>query len=416
MPSARQLAFKILRRIHSGAFSSDVLAAELGNIPLPKKERAFVTDLIYGTLRHELYLDSCLKNYLKQPKKLPPEIIEILSLGAYDILIRQTPRYAAISEWVELCKQQGKPLEPLSGLVNAVLHRIEEKDKDSMAKLSLPSWLFDEWCELFGQESAISMAEAMLRPEPLHLKSYHPKAKDSLEEEGCRVTKHTLPEMLIVYISKPLPTLKAYKTGWVQPQNPAATLPVSILAPRQGEYVLDLCSGNGIKTAQLAKFGAKVTSVELHPKKIRRAERNLQRLNLTTNSYQHDLCTVPSLPPAPKVLLDAPCSGTGTLRGNPEIRRRVSMQSIQQLAALQSQLLKTAAALTQKGGMLVYAVCALTRAEGEDIIKDFLVSHSEFTKADFTIEVPSIKTYSGQYVLPLDGLDGFFIALMSKSE
>ena len=192
-------------------------------------------------------------------------------------------------------------------------------------------------------------------------------------------------------------------------------MPVSILAPKQGEYVLDLCSGNGIKTAQLAELGAKVISVELHSKKIERAKKNLQRLNLEANLQQHDLCTTPSLSPAPKVLLDAPCSGTGTLRGKPEIRKKVTKQEVKELASLQLRLLETAATLTQEGGSLVYAVCALTRAESENVIQSFLKSHTEFSIENFTAGVPCVKTDLGQYVLPLNGLDGFFIALMKKN-
>ncbi len=403
-----------MRRIHSGAFSSVVLGLELDKFSLPKQDRALITDLIYGTLRYELYLDICLKHYLKHPKKLPPEIFQVLRLGAYDILIRKTPRYAAVNEWVEVCKLQDKSLKCLSSLVNAVLRRLEHSDKTSIARLSVPDWLYDKWCKMFGQEKAKFVAEAMLEPQTLNLKSYHPKAKISLEEQGCKLAEHILSNMLSVQVSMPLQTLKAYKAGWVQPQNPAATLPVNILAPKRDEYVLDLCSGNGIKTAQLSKLGAKVTGVELNSKKIERAQKNLQRLGLEADLYQHDLCTVPSLPPATKVLLDAPCSGTGTLRGNPEIRKRVTKQSIGQLASLQCQLLETAAALTQRGGILVYAVCALTRAEGENIIKNFLENHSEFSAEDFTLQVPSVKTNLGQYILPLEQLDGFFIALMKK--
>lgn len=418
MANARKLALKILRRTHSGAFASSLLRAELTKSSLTQQQRSMVTDLIYGTLRYELYLDSCLKNYLKQPSKLPPEILEILRLGGYEKLIAKTPHYAAVGEWVKVCKQQNKPVRHLYGLVNAVLQRLEHNtnNKSTIAQLTLPAWLFTEWCELFGEENTQVIAEATLEPEPLWLKSYHPEAINSLETEGCQVTRGKLPSMLAVRISKPLPTLKAFERGLVQPQNPASTLPVKVLAPQKNEYVLDLCSGNGIKAAEIASLGAKVTSVELHEKKLLHAKKNLQRLNLTTKSYQHNLQTMPPLPPAPKVLLDAPCSGTGTLRGNPEVRQRVTSEKIAvEIVTLQQELLETAAALTQKGGRLVYAVCALTRAEGNEVIKHFLTNHPEFTKENFTVEVPTVQTTYGQYILPLAGLDGFFIAALRKN-
>ena len=211
-----------MRRIHSGAFSSAVLGSELDKFSLTKQDRALVTDLIYGTLRHELYLDICLENYLKHPKRLSSEVFQLLRLGAYDILIRQTPRYAAVNEWVKLCKSQNKSLKSLSGLVNAVLRRLEHSDETLVAELSVPNWLFNEWGEMFGQENAKFVAEAMLEPQTLYLKSYHPKAKASLEEENCKVIEYALPNIFAVQISKPLQTLEAYKTGWVQPQNPAS--------------------------------------------------------------------------------------------------------------------------------------------------------------------------------------------------
>ena len=376
------------------------------------QERSLLTDLVYGTLRYERYLDACLAPRLKRPDKLPEDVRNALRLGTYELLIRGTPRRAVVNEWVEIIKPTyGK----LTGLVNAVLRRVEGRDDLSPAvKTGVPDWLFEEWLELFG-DAASDVARGMLEPEPLWLYSYHEDAASSLEKEGCKVRPGALPNTLAVRPSKPLSELSAFMQGWVQPQNPSSTVPAWLLELQQGERVLDLASGNGIKTAQLAATGAEVVSVEIDAEKVKRAERNLKRLNLSATHLVHDLRTPPSLEPASKVLLDAPCSGTGTLRGNPEIRGRVTEKDVQSLAELQRHLLTTAADLTQPGGTLVHAVCALTKEESVEVVKEFLATQPEFAVEPFETDLASLETSQGTFILPVDGLDGFFIARFKRN-
>lgn len=400
-----------MRRVARGAFASSVLHAGLDG--LSSQDRGFITDLVYGTLRNHRYLDACLAPHLKRPDKLPEDIYNALRLGAFELLIRGTPRRAATNEWVGIVK---KKYGRLAGLVNAVLRKLEPNGAlPPPVKLSVPDALFDDWQTLFGDE-AEAIAKALLEPEPLWLTSYHPEAAQSLEAEGCRVSPGPLSNTLAVQPSQPLATLSAYKKGWVQPQNPSSTVPVRLLEPQKGERVLDLASGNGVKAAQLAQAGAKVVSVELEPKKLERAEANLKRLGLKAESLAHDLRSVPKLEPANKVLLDAPCSGTGTLRGHPEIKGRLNAQALKSLSTLQSALLSTAAALTAPGGTLVYAVCALTPGESLDVVRHFLEAKPGFKLEPFELPVANEMTEYGSFILPLDGLDGFFIARFRKGE
>ena len=379
-----------MRRVHRGAFASHLLAAS-GN-ELSGQERSLLTDLVYGTLRYERYLDACLAPRLKRPDKLPEDVRNALRLGTYELLVRWTPRRAVVNEWVEVIKPNyGK----LTELVNAVLRRVEVRDNLSPAvRTGIPDWLFEEWEELFG-EAAFEVAQGMLEPEPLWLTSYHEDAATSLEDEGCEVRPGPLPDTFAVRPSKPLSELSAFKQGWVQPQNPSSTVPARLLDIQTGEHVLDLASGNGIKTAQLAATGAKVVSVEVDAGKVARAERNLNRLHLSVTHLVHDLRMPPPTEPAHKVLLDAPCSGTGTLRGNPEIRGRVTKEDVQALADLQQQLLATAADLTQPGGTLVHAVCALTKEESVEVVKWFLEMQPEFKLEPFETALRSLETPPG---------------------
>lgn len=398
---------QVLRRVHRGAFSASALASALAEGGLSDQDKGFVTALVYGALRFELALDAQLRPLLKRPDKLPHEVVDALRLGAFEILYRGTPRRAAVSAWVEVVKAHHKQL---AGLVNAVLRRLERRELPTATAAGLPGWLYDDWLGRFGAARAEAVAGGMNEHDPLWLLAYHPEATHALLGDGCGVEFGPLAGTLSVRLGRPLTELQAYRKGWVQPQNPASTLPVRLLEPAPGERVLDLASGSGVKAAQLAATGAEVTSVELHAGKLKRAEANLRRLGLNATGLVHDLRTPPDLPPAPKVLLDAPCSGTGTLRGNPELRGRVTPEGVATLAALQRELLTTAAALTAPGGTLVYAVCALTEAEGPGMARWFLEQFPDFEAEPFLFDLPADNAPEGSTIFPLGGLDGFYIA------
>ncbi len=379
---------------------------------MSEQDRGFVAALVYGALRLELALDAQLKPFLKRPDKLPAEVLDALRLGAFEILYRGTPRHAAVNTWVDAVKVQ----QPrLAGLANAVLRRVARLELPAATAAGLPEWLYGEWVTRFGPERAGDVAAGMNASDPLWLTAYHPEAMHALLADGCEVQFGPVESTLRVKLGRPLSELTAYKNGWVQPQNPASTLPVRLLGPTPGERIYDLASGGGVKAAQLAAAGAEVTSLELHPGKLERAETNLKRLGLYSKSVAHDLRTVPGLRPAPKVLLDAPCSGTGTLRGNPELRGRVTQGEVASLGALQRELLNTAAALTAPGGVLVYAVCALTEAEGPEQTRWFLDTYSDFEAEPFLFDLPADNGPEGSTILPLDGLDGFYLVRFRRS-
>ncbi len=379
---------------------------------LSEQDKGFVTALVYGALRFELALDAQLKPFLKRPDKLPAEVLDALRLGSFEILYRGTPRYAVANAWVDVIKAQ----QPrLAGLANAVLRRVKTRELPPATAAGLPEWLFGEWKVRLGLERANNIAAGMNESDPLWLSTYHPQATHALLEDGCEIQFGPLESTLRVRLGRPLSELRAYRNGWVQPQNPASTLPVRLLEPAPGEPIYDLASGSGIKAAQLAAAGAEVTSLELHADKLARAEINLKRLGLHAKAIVHDLRTVPDLSPAPKVLLDAPCSGTGTLRGNPELRGRVTPETVASLAVLQRELLVTAAALTAAGGVLIYAVCALTEAEGPEQTRWFLDNFSDFEAEPFLFDLPADNGPEGSTILPLGGLDGFYIVRFRRN-
>jgi 16S rRNA (cytosine967-C5)-methyltransferase len=388
------------------------------------RDRGLLTDLVYGTLRHQLLLDACLAPRLSAPDRLPSDVRNALRLASYELLVRGTPAHAAVAEWVSVVKE----LTPrLAGLVNAVLRRVSlPNDLPWNVRRSLPEWLAERFRALLGEE-ADAAAAGMLAPEPLWLSVHHPLAADALTQEGCEVRDGPVPGSLAVRSPLSLGSLRAFREGMVQPQNPSSRLPVMALGAVSGERVLDLAAGNGIKSAQLAREGARVTAVEIDQAKAERAAANLDRLGLggelAVEQVLADLRRAPALAPAARVLLDAPCSGTGTLRGNPEIKLRLSEEDLSQLAQLQSEMLDSAAELTAPGGTLVYSVCALTPEEGPEQAELFLARHPGFEPQPLELPLAptegrdrtSRKAGPGRLVLPVAGLDGFFIVRLRRA-
>jgi 16S rRNA (cytosine967-C5)-methyltransferase len=391
---------------------------------LPTREdRAFVTDLSYGVVRWEIALTAALAARLSAPERLPTRVRDALLAGAYERTVRGTPEHAAVHAWVELIKRGPARERPLAGLANAVLRRVDLADARGDAAVSLPPWLAQEFRGLLGDETALVAARGMLAPEPLWLTALdEPAARSALAADGADVVAGPVPGSLAVRAPVPLPRLTAFTTGSVQPQNPASLAVVDACGDVSGRRVLDLCGGRAIKAASLAARGAHVTTVDVDVRASEAGRRNLARLGRSAVHVVADLtdprsvaAAGPDVAPAPVVLLDAPCSGTGTLRGHPEIKARVDEAAVTSLAALQARLLDTAATLTAPGGRLVYAVCALTRAEGPAQAAAFLARHPDFEAREPTLPLPTQLAGVGRIVVPVDGLDGFYVAAFERT-
>jgi 16S rRNA (cytosine967-C5)-methyltransferase len=384
----------------------------------PEREaRAFVTDVCYGALRWRITLEGALAARLEAPERLPNRVRDVLLAGAYERLVRGTPDHAAVHAWVEAVNR-GPPRErPLAGLVNAVLRRVDLADVQGDAALSLPPFLASRFRVLLGADDAARAAHGMRQPAPLWLTASDPeRAAASLAAQGARARPGPVPGSLAVQAPLPLERLAAFEHGLVQPQNPASLAVVAACAAGPGERTLDLCGGNGVKAAALAARGAEVTSVEIDPEKVEAAKRNLRRLGVAVTHRVADLRTLPAgIDPAASVLLDAPCSGTGTLRAHPEITLRLSEAALAELTRLQAALLDTAAGLTAPGGLLVYAVCSLTPEEGPEQVEAFVNRHPEFEPVKPNLPLPARDVGPGAVIVPLEGLDGFFVAALRRA-
>ncbi len=375
-----------------GAFLAPTLHELLGGSDLERADRALVTDLAYGTVRRLIQCDAALAPLLARADKLPPAVLDALRLGTYEVLHRGTPRYAAVSAWVETVKRE----EPrLAGLVNAVLRRVAPLAGATPAvAASLPEWLYA------GLRRSLSghvdeAAAAMLEPEPLWLTAFGPSAVPALEADGATVTTLGVPVpgrpfSLAARAPVSVERLRAFQEGLVQPQNPSSLAVALLLDPEPGGRVLDLASGVGVKSAALAALGARVTAVELSPRRSAAARSNLRRLGLGVEHVTADLRGPPALEPAPHVLLDAPCTGTGTLRGHPEIKLRLTPADVVAAADRQAAMLRTAAAVTSPGGVLQYAVCSLMPEEGPQVVERFLREESGFVPEPLDLALPHV--------------------------
>ncbi len=415
------MVLDVLARVATdGAHASVALDRALASLARPE-DRSFATDVVYGTLRWAPAIDAALEVRLRDPDALPARVRAALRAGTYERGVRGTPAHAAVHAWVEAIKRGRGPEAALAGLVNAVLRRVDLDDAERhggvAAGLALPPALWRHLLAALGTEDAAASARAMLAPAPLWLTELGVGAVAALEAEGAEVRPGPLPTSKSVRPRRPLAELSAFRDGLVQPQNPSSAAIVAALGDVRGRTVLDVGSGHGVKAAQLAAAGAQVLAVEIDARRSEAGRRNLARLGFEVRHVVAD-ATEPliGLPLVDAALLDAPCTGTGTLRGHPEIKQRWNEGDVHVAAARQGALLRRVAERVRPGGRLVYAVCALGREEGEDVVAGFLAEAPDWRSAPVALALPTRAAEIGARILPtVDGLDGFYVALLERA-
>jgi len=263
-------------------------------------------------------------------------------------------------------------------LINAVLRRITREGETVLAaqdasRLNTPDWLWSRWCEHYGEDTARKIGAAHLVPPPLDI---HPKSNSARMPTG-----DALPGgMVRLHESGRIEDLMGYAAGewWVQ--DFAASLPVHLLGDVRGQTVIDLCAAPGGKCAQLAAAGAHAIAVEREPQRMQRLKENLERLKLNAELVEADLRDFTPKQRAPFVLLDAPCSATGTIRRHPDLPWIKSAADVNTRADAAAELLDSTADMVADGGTLLFAVCSLEPEEGLEQVNDFLARHSEFRR------------------------------------
>ncbi len=382
---------------------------------LPAQEpryRAAAHRLAAAVLRRLGTLDAVLEPFLR---KEPPEPVRnILRIGAAGLLLLDTPDHAAVATAVGLAKRRG--LTPFAGLINAVLRKVAAagpgvlEDLD-VARLDTPAWLWTAW----GQSArAIASAHQTEAPLDVTLKPGTPVPPGGvlLPTGSVRFPPGTR-----------VAEIQGFENGDLWVQDAAAALPARLLEVRPGERVADLCAAPGGKTAQLAAGGAVVTALERDPARIERLTANLKRWGLHADVINADATTWTAPEPFDAVLLDAPCSATGTIRRHPDVARIKRPRDVQTVIQAQDKLLEAAAAMLRNGGRLIYAVCSLQPEEGAPRVASVVAKtglrHDPFRPEELAA-IPEARTAEGFLRThpglwrDRGGMDGFFAARLLK--
>jgi 16S rRNA (cytosine967-C5)-methyltransferase len=338
-------------------------------LKLREPDRAFARNLAATTLRRLGQIDAALAAILdRSSDRTRPAARNLLRLGACQLLFLNTPPHAAVHTAVAIARSRRPPISP--GLINAVLRRVAAeadalRSGQDAALLNTPQWLWRAWSEAYGETSCRAIAQSHLVPPPLDL-----SAKNDAALLAGRLAAELLPTGTVrLRDPAPVARIEGFENGawWVQ--DAAAALPVRLLGDVRGRSVIDLCAAPGGKTAQLAAAGATVTAVDASASRMARLRENLHRLRLTAETVVADAAVWRPKTPPDAVLVDVPCSATGTIRRHPDIPWLKRNEDIARLAPVQDRLLEAAIEMVGPGGLVVYCACSLQPEEGRQRVE-----------------------------------------------
>ncbi|MBN2653525.1 MAG: 16S rRNA (cytosine(967)-C(5))-methyltransferase RsmB [Nitrospirae bacterium] len=449
MDSARKIALNCLDRIFSSNLHPKDALDKFGS-NLDQRERSFAKELVYGVLRQRDYLDWLLDFFLKKRSGLSLSSLNNLRLALYQLRFLRVPDWALVNEAVEMEKDlRGRPSVINAVLRNLIRHgsQIKEPEQDDKASYiavitSHPKWLVQKWIKRFGSDEAIMLAKANNEQPPLCIRL--PKSMDRrrvvtiLSSEGieARETEYS-PSGIILDDASQLNLQEIYSESntaagdeihkilrMSSVQDEASQLISLLLSPKKGARVLDACAAPGGKTmhiADLMEDSGEIIAAEFDEKRIPALESNIRRLGLRSVSImQADARDLSEAGLFDSILLDAPCSATGVVRRNPDIKYRIMKSDIQRLAARQLELLNAVSAFVKPRGKIVYSVCSVQPEEGEEVVKAFLQNNEGFSiisEAPEYMRQLQISEGAGMYrTYPhRHSMDGFFAAHIQRS-
>lgn len=451
MSQVRHLALEILQQVNRRRHTLDYcMIARVNDINLLNRaDRALLNHLVFGVVRWQLRLDWFIDQFIeKQKKKIDPVIRTILRIGLYQILfLDRIPTSAAVNTAVNLAKTSGRPWA--AGFVNGLLRRAsgnralwdqdQPTNSDAVTAFAVqhafPPWLVKRWLQRFGREETGAMCRAMNAVPDITIRTNTLRTgrQDLLdgiagEASAVSITAHSPEGIRLHGLKKPLDRWTSFKNGWFQVQDEAAQLVSHMVSPEPGHQVWDVCAGLGTKTAHMAQLmdnQGKITATDRQASKLKSLDTEMARLGISiVKSRPLDLLqssSSPGLSGFDRILVDAPCSGTGVLQKNPDGKWRLSSSDIELYADRQLELLDRSASYLKPAGILVYAVCSIEPDESEHVVERFISQHREFSihRPDMpgVSDVGPLTTPKGYfYTLPhRHCMDGFFSVALKRN-
>ncbi|MGL5634867.1 MAG: 16S rRNA (cytosine(967)-C(5))-methyltransferase RsmB [Sarcina sp.] len=436
----RKIIVEILDEVfYRHAYSNIEINKRLSGLDIDSKDKALITEVVYGTIKYKKTIDTILGNFVRQIEDIDLNILNILRSAIYQMkYLDRVPDYAIVNEAVNLTKLRSKTL---SRFVNGVLRNyIRNKDKNFEGKLSgsaklayeysFEKWMVDLFIAQYGEEITKKILEGLnTRPAVTvrvnSLKADYDEVLEKLEAEGYDVEEgYICPEAIIIKKGSSIEKNELHRDGLISVQDESAMLVAPLLNPNEGDIVMDLCSAPGGKTTHLSELlmnTGKVYAFDIYEHKLKLIEENIKRLGLT--NVETGIMDAAKLEGkyvefADKILLDVPCSGLGIIRKKPEIKWTKNSKELQDIARIQMQILMNAWEYLKKGGELVYSTCTLNKRENEAVIERFLnKNHDASVVKEFIGQNENI-IYNGDgsiTILPNEYMDGFFMIKLKKN-
>ena len=438
---ARRAAFKILTQVETKGSYASVLIAALGDSDLSREDRALAQEIVLGTLRWQRSLDYFIERYSKRSiARFDPPVLIALRAGLYQLrYLTRIPPSAAVNESVKLVKRAR--VASAAPLVNAVLRKaaqhldepaglgISDPQERAAIELSHPAWMLKRWEAQFDARESQLLALANNAPPTTAFRvntllTSVDELLSELERSGVETNESRVATGAFVVKTGPAATIiQAAQRGLLCLQDEASQLVSLLLEPGRGDRVLDLCAAPGSKTSHIAVLAgdeASILASDRHAHRLSALRETCERLGIRSVAAialdaTRELPLVANANVFDRVLVDAPCSGTGTLRGNPEIKWRLTADGLPKLAELQLKLLETGSSAVARGGRLVYSTCSIEPEENEAVVSRFLETTTRFEVIHPRAPSGLITTDGFVRTLPhRDGTDGFFAAVFER--
>ncbi|MBZ5525794.1 MAG: 16S rRNA (cytosine(967)-C(5))-methyltransferase RsmB [Acidobacteriia bacterium] len=429
---ARSAAFQILLRVEREAAYADELLHSPLLEPLSQPDRNLTTEIVMGVLRWRSALDSAFSRLLSTPvAKLDLEVLTALRMGVYQLaFLDRIPRHAVVHEAVELVKQARK--RSAAGMVNAILRKITPgraglpaENEDPAVAFAHPAWLVEKWTTQFGREKTAGICRFDQQKPVTALRCRNEDARKLLHAEGIECAPGALLKNALVVVSGDVTRSSLFRNSQIAIQDEGSQLVASLIS--DGNLILDCCAAPGGKTAAMADAlpAARIVAAEIHPHRARLLRKMAPQTNVEVITA--DTLQLPLAAEFDRVLADVPCSGTGTLARNPEIKWKLVPEDLMDLQSRQIAILNAVMKHVAPGGRLVYSTCSLEVEENEQVVEACLRTNPDFMIVPAADELETLQKagtlvwknvnelVSGNYLRTLPGVhpcDGFFAAIV----